>query len=93
MKKVKLPRAPDMKQHPLLSLVPYAARNGTSLRRIAIDKLGIRQQSLHGQMVMARKDRNYLVPAMQVPVISVMLDIEPYYFNPVLWPNLKWKFK
>lgn len=91
--KIKLPRTPELKQHPLLLLVDHAARHGTSLRYIATDHLGIRQQSLHGMMVLARKDRDFLVPPARVPVISVLLNIAPYYFNPLLWPDIKWRFK
>ena len=92
--KIKLPRnAAVCKRHPLLELERLAETAGLSMGVIARDHLGIRQQSLHCQIVAARKSRDYVVPAVQVPVISKLTGIPPYYFNPVLWPDVRWSFK
>ena len=92
--KIKLPRDKAIcLRHPLLELCKLAETDGLSIGAIARDHLGIRQQSLHCLLLDAREDRDFVVPAIHVPVISRLTMIPPFYFNPVLWPNPKWKFK
>ena len=92
--KIKLPRNKEVcKHHPLLELERLAPTAGLSIGMIARDYLGIRQQSLHSQIVAARQNRDYIVPAVQVPVVSKLTAVPPYYFNPVLWPDVSWRFK
>lgn len=93
MKKILLPKHPrHPTRHPLLELETYAEANDVSLRQIAKRDLKMTQQQLHKMMVAARKSRHYLVTPRHVPAISALLDIPPYFFNPVLWPTTDWKF-
>ena len=90
--KIKLPRS-EFKLHPLVvGLQRVCVRHDTSMRQIARVYLGVTQQALDEWLHAARSDRDFLVPAARVPSISKLTRIAPYHFNPVLWPNPKWRF-
>lgn len=87
--KITLPR--QRKEHPLLALTDAMKAAGTSQRKFAPAVLGITQQSLQKMLERARNDRDYLMPAEHVPVISKFVGIPPHQFNPHLWKR-GWTF-
>lgn len=90
-KKMKLPRATT--RHPLVvGIERVMAERAISMRQIAIEHLGVRQQSLHEWVEAARRDRDFEVPPRRVPAICKLTGQAPYLYNPVLWPSPDWRF-
>ena len=90
--KMKLPR--DTRKHPLIDAVERIQKGTTaSVRRVAIEHLGVTQQTLHEWLRVAAEDRDFAVPPLRVPDLCRLSGIAPYMFNPVLWPDKTWRFK
>lgn len=88
----RLPRATE--KHPLLIGVAKLMKdNDVSLRAVAIASLGVTQQTLFGWVVSAMQDRDFPVPPRRVPLLCKLTGLPPCHFNPLLWPNVSWKFK
>ena len=78
-----------MPMHPLLVGLSHPDHTLTSVA----DALGITPQSVFSWRSAARKDRNFRIPPEQVPALSKLFRIVPYYFNPDLWPSVTWTFE
>lgn len=88
---VKLPRD-GMSQHPLLeALERLHKREGLSIRQVAMKRLGCAQQSLDKVVQSARADRDFHLSPERAIALAKAAGIAPHYFNPVLWPNPKWR--
>jgi hypothetical protein len=92
---VKLPaRKPDgtaTRTHPLLWGLQDARDLGVTDADIA-RAMKVAPQTLHIWKGRAKENRNFLLPAEQVPDLSQALGIAPYFFRPDLWPSDKWRF-
>lgn len=92
---VKLPGTkPDgstTRTHTLVWAMQDAADLGMTMADIA-RKLDVTPQTLHIWKNRAKRERHFLLPAEQVPAMSLVFGIAPYYFRPDLWPNTKWEF-
>ena len=88
--RVRLPR--NYKLHPLVRGVRRLMRtDGVSMRQIALQRLGITQQSLHEWMVQAKKNRDFELSPQRVVQLCKMTGQEPHDFNPELWKK-GWRF-
>jgi hypothetical protein len=88
---VKLPRE-NMPLHPALAAVSLLQRHkGLSVRQVAIQILGCAQQSLDKIVQAARANRDFHLSPERCIALAKASGIAPYYFNPVIWPNPKWR--
>jgi hypothetical protein len=92
---VKLPaKKPDgtaTRTHPLVWGLQEAHDLGVTDADVA-RQMGVAPQTFHIWKTSAKKNRNFLLPAEQIPALSTALGIAPYYFRPDLWPNVNWRF-
>lgn len=91
---VKLPAVIEGKRatrHPLIFALEQAAEMGITVADVA-RKLNVTPQTMHIWKNRAKEDRNFLLPAEQIPALSLALGMAPFYFRPDLWPNVKWEF-
>lgn len=92
---VKLPsKTPDgrgTRTHPLVWALAEAADLGVTMADVA-RSLNVTPQTLFIWHSRAKRERHFLLPAEQIPALSVALGVPPYYFRPDLWPNEKWVF-
>jgi hypothetical protein len=88
---VKLPLFDGRRKHPLLQALERAEHLGLSMSDLA-RSLNVTPQSIWAWKQRALTNRNFLLPAEQVPALSRYASIPPFYFRPDLWPNEKWVF-
>lgn len=92
---VKLPsKKPDgsaIRTHTLVWALEEAADLGVTLADVA-RQLKVTPQTLFIWRDRARRERHFLLPAEQIPALSVAVGVAPYYFRPDLWPSDKWRF-
>lgn len=92
---VKLPsKKPDgsaTRTHTLVWALEEAADLGVTLADVA-RQLKVTPQTLFIWRDRARRERHFLLPAEQIPALSVAVGVAPYYFRPDLWPSDKWRF-
>jgi hypothetical protein len=92
---VKLPaKKPDgtaTRTHPLIWGLQEVYDIGGADADIA-RTMGVAPQTFHIWKNRAKSERNFLLPAEQIPALSQALGIAPYYFRPDLWPNATWRF-
>lgn len=87
---VKLPRT--TREHPLiLAVARFTEKNDCSIRHLAINVLGVKQQLLNEWLHEAAKNRDYTLPPRKVPRVCAVLGIEPHQLQPELWKP-GWKF-
>lgn len=93
--KVKLPTAwPDgstIRKHPLLKALEQLGDMGISMSDIA-KRLDVAPQTLWIWKSRCKKDRNFLLPAEQVPALSIATGVAPWHFRPDLWRTPEWTF-
>lgn len=92
---VKLPSLkPDgtaTRTHTLVWAMKDAMDLGATKAEVA-RALEVTPQTLFIWMERAKNERHFLLPAEQVPALSLKLGVPPYYFRPDLWPNPTWRF-
>lgn len=88
---VKLPLLGGRRKHVLLIVLERAAEMGAKMSDVARE-MGVTPQTLWIWKQRAAADRNFLLPAEQVPVLARYASISPFYFRPDLWPNENWVF-
>lgn len=86
------PTGERTRTHTLLYALQQAADMGMNLSRIA-EGLDVTPQTLWIWKRAAQNDRHFLLPAEQVPKLSRLTGVAPFYFRPDLWPNAKWRFE
>lgn len=93
--KVKLPGyTPDgnaTRRHPLLHALDVAADLEMTSSDVA-RAMNVTPQTLWIWKNRAKKSRHFLLPAEQIPKLSQVTGIPPFFFRPDLWPDIKWRF-
>jgi hypothetical protein len=89
---VKLPPFKGSRRHPLLVALTDAKRMGVTTADMA-RQLHVAPQTLWIWIHAAEGSRHFLLPSEQIPTLSRVTGIAPYYFRPDLWPNPEWRFK
>lgn len=85
------PDGSQVRRHTLVWALEEASDLGMTMADIA-RKLDVTPQTLHIWKNRAKGERDFLLPAEQIPAMSKVLGIPPHYFRPDLWPNPKWEF-
>lgn len=88
---IKLPLFSGKRKHILLQALERASEFGMSQSDVA-RTMNVTPQTLHIWKRRAEADRNFLLPAEQVPQLAKMSAIPPHYFRPDLWIYTDWRF-
>lgn len=74
------------KRHPLLiGLERFMHANSISARQVAIQHLGVTQQTLHEWVLEAKNDSGFKLPPHRALQLAKLFKVRPHLFRPDLW--------
>ena len=74
------------KRHPFLNgLDAFMHANSISARQVAVQHLGVTQQTLHEWVVEAKKDGEFKLPPHRALQLAKLFGMRPHQLRPDLW--------